>query len=363
MTRLRTRRSAGPLAAVAALLVVLALGAAACGGGGSGGAATPADTITGAGASFPYPLYSKWAQEYNKIKGVKLNYQSIGSGAGIEAIKAKTVDFGASDVPLSAAELDQAGLLQFPMTMGGVVPVVNLDGIADAQLKLDGITLAKVFLGDITTWDDPAIKALNRGLTLPSTSISVVHRSDSSGTTWIFTNYLSAASPEWKSKLGIGKDVAWPVGVGGKGNDGVAQSVKQVTGAIGYVEYAYAKQSGMTTTQLKNKTGAFVTASLDAFTAAAASADWNAPGFAVVLVDEPGKAAWPITGASFILIYKEQEDADRARMMLEFFDWNYKNGQQIAQQLDYVPIPDTAVKLVEDTWAKDVSISGTPIWP
>lgn len=349
-------------------LLAFSLVAAACGGegvSGDGGTTTSASvTITGAGASFPYPLYSKWAGEYQKLTGTKLNYQSIGSSGGIEQIKAKTVDFGASDAPLSAAELDAAGLLQFPMTMGGVVVVVNLEGVSAGALKLDGQTLADIFQGKITSWDDAAIRVLNPDLTLPASDITVVHRSDGSGTTWIYTNYLSAVSAAWSSELGADKEIAWPVGVGGKGNEGVSGQVQQIQGSIGYVEYAYAKQIGMNTVQLENRDGAFVAPSLESFAAAAANADWGgAAGFAIVLVDQPGADSWPIVGASFILIYKEQKDAARAKALLEFFDWGYKQGQQIASSLDYVPMPDTVVETVEAAWTAEVKAAGAPVWP
>jgi phosphate transport system substrate-binding protein len=350
------------------LVLGLALTAvtAACGGtsGGGGGGGQTSATITGAGATFPEPLYTKWASEYQNIAGTRMNYSGVGSGAGIQAIQAKTVDFGATDAPLSEADLNAAGLAQFPMTMGGVVIVVSLDGVTDRQLKLDGPTLAKIFMGDIAKWSDPAIAALNGGVTLPDTQINVVHRSDGSGTTWIFSKYLSAVSPEWKTKLGADKEIAWPVGVGGKGNPGVAAAVQQVKGSIGYVEYAFAKQNTMTTTQLKNKDGQFIAPTLDAFAAAAATADFaTVPGFGLAIVDQAGPSSWPITGASFILIYKGQPDAERAKEMLKFFDWAYTNGKDIATGLDYVPIPDSVVKLVEDMWAKDITVSGTPVWP
>jgi phosphate transport system substrate-binding protein len=355
------------VAATALALIAMALFVVACGGSGSSSSgassAATADTIVGAGASFPYPLYSKWGEEYGATGGAKLNYQSIGSGGGISAVTAKTVDFGASDAPLEEADLTSAGLVQFPMCVGGVVPVVNIDGVADGQLKLTADLLAKIYNGDITTWNDPAIAAENSGVTLPSSKINVVHRSDSSGTTWIFTNYLTAAAPDvWKA--GADKEVPWPTGVGGKGNEGVAASVKQLSGSIGYVEYAYAKQAQMTTVQMQNKDGAFVKPSLTAFESAAAKADWKAslPSMFLILVDQPGKATWPITGASFILVQKDQQDAGRAQAMMSFFDWAYKNGAETAQSLDYVPIPQNVYDLVQtDVW-KNVTISGTPVW-
>jgi len=372
MTSVRTKRFVF-IAAAVVLGLAAVLGAAACGGdesssgnssGDRGGSSETGGTLTGAGASFPYPLYSAWASEYNQVSGVKLNYQSIGSSGGIEQIKAKTVDFGASDAPLSQEELDAAGLLQFPMTVGGVSIVYNLEGVADGALKLDGTTLADIFMGKIAKWDDAAIKDLNPDLELPATDITVVHRADGSGTTWIFTSYLSAVSSTWESEYGAEQEVAWAVGVGGKGSEGVAAQVSQIKGAIGYVEYAYAKQNGMTSATLKNRDGEYVTASVDAFAAAAENADWeNTPGMAVVLVDQPGAASWPIAGATFILIYKEQADASKAKTMLGFFDWAYKNGRQTAAKLDYVAMPDNVVTLVEGMWESDVTAGGSSVWP
>jgi phosphate transport system substrate-binding protein len=370
MTTAKGRRRAVALSGMVAAALLLISVAAACGSSGTSGTSATttgggsSSTITGAGATFPAPLYTKWAADYNKISGIQLNYQAVGSGAGIQAIEAKTVEFGASDAPLAKADLDKAGLTQFPLTMGGVVMAVNITGISDGQLKLDGPTLAKIFMGDIKTWNDPAIKALNAGVQLSSTAITVVHRSDSSGTTFIFTSYLSAVSPQWKSKYGASKDISWAVGVGGNKNAGVATAVQQTQGAIGYVEYAYVKQTGMVATQLKNKDGQWVKPSLDSFAAAAAKAVWDpANGFATILVDEPGPQTWPITGASFILVPKDQQDADKARTLLQFFDWAYKNGQADAQSLDYVPIPANVVTLVENQWSKDITVSGTPAWP
>ena len=354
------------VAAIALALVAMALGVAACGSGSSSSsssAAATADTIVGAGASFPYPLYSKWGEEYGTTGGAKLNYQSIGSGGGISAITAKTVDFGASDAPLAEADLNTGGLVQFPMCVGGVVPVVNITGVTDGQLKLNADLLAKIYSGTITMWNDAAITALNPGVTLPATKISVVHRSDSSGTTWIFTNYLQAAAPGvWKA--GADKSVSWPTGVGGKGNEGVAASVKQLSGSIGYVEYAYAKQATMVTVQMQNKDGAFVKPTLASFEAAASQADWKAslPSMFLILVDQPGKTTWPIAGASFILVQKDQQDASRAQAMLSFFDWAYKNGTSAATSLDYVAIPKSVYTLVENDVWKDITVSGTPVW-
>ena len=311
------------------------------------------DQINGAGATFPYPIYAKWAEKYASEKNVKLNYQSIGSGGGIKQIKAKTVDFGASDAPLKAKDLDAAGLMQFPMVMGGVVPVVNVPGIKAGELKLSPSVLADIYLGKIKKWDDKAIQHDNPKLKLPSEAITVVHRSDGSGTTWIYTNYLTKVSKDWAKKVGNDKAVAWPTGVGGKGNEGVASYVGRIKGAIGYVEYAYALQNKMSYAKLRNHDGHYVDPNSASFQAAAANADWaNAPGFYMVLTDQPGKDSWPITGATFILMYKKQVNPDVAREVLKFFDWSYHHGNAMAEQLDYVPMPASVVKLVEKTWQK-----------
>jgi phosphate transport system substrate-binding protein len=321
-------------------------------------------TISGAGATFPFPIYSQWAHKYNQITGVKINYQSIGSGGGIAQIKAKTVSFGASDEPLKAEDLAKAGLIQFPMVVGGVVPVVHIKGVAPGQLRLTAEVLAKIFLGQITKWDDAALKHLNPQLQLPSQAITVVHRADGSGTTWIFTNFLDKKSPDWRQKVGSGKAVAWPAGVGGKGNEGVAAYVQRMDGAIGYVEYAYALQNKMSHTLLQNREGQFVAPSIKSFQAAAANADWkSAPGFYLVLTDQPGAETWPITGASFILMHQQQPQAAPAQAMLKFFDWCYRFGAEMAEKLDYVPIPINVVDLVESTWAKDLTADGKPVWP
>jgi phosphate transport system substrate-binding protein len=326
--------------------------------------ATEVKAISGAGATFPYPVYSKWADAYNKETGVKVNYQSIGSGGGIKQIKAKTVDFGASDAPLKPGDLDKSGLLQFPMIMGGVVPVVNLADMKSGDLKMSNALLADIYLGKIRKWNDSRIKAENPDLSLPSKNIMVVHRSDGSGTTWIYTNYLSKVSAEWKSKVGNGKAVAWPVGIGGKGNEGVASYVKRIKGSIGYVEYAYALQNHLTYAKLKNRDGGFVEPSSETFQAAAANADWaHAKGFYMVLTNQPGKNSWPITGASFILVYKKQAKPDTARAVLTFFDWAYRNGAKMAEDLDYIPIPAKVVKLVESTWQREIKDpEARPIW-
>ena len=311
--------------------------------------------ITGAGATFPYPIYAKWAEAYKAKTGNGLNYQSIGSGGGIKQIKAKTVDFGASDKPLAVEELDKEGLVQFPMIIGGVVPVVNLGGVAPGQLKLNGPVLADIYLNKISTWNDPAIQALNKDLKLPDDRITVIHRADGSGTTYIFTNYLSKVSPEWKSSIGNDASVSWATGVGGKGNEGVASYVQRIKGGIGYVEYAYALQNKMTYALMQNKEGVFVKPDINSFQAAAAGADWkSAPGFNLILTDQPGKDSWPITGASFILVHKAQEKPEIAQEMLKFFDWAYRNGADMAKSLDYVPMPDNVVQLVEDTWKTQV---------
>jgi phosphate transport system substrate-binding protein len=331
------------------------------------GLAAGAESVTeiaGAGATFPYPVYAKWAETYAKESGVKLNYQSIGSGGGIKQIQAKTVDFGASDAPLSAQELDKSGLVQFPTVMGGVVPVVNLKGVEPGQLKLSPEVLAEMYLGQIKEWDDPKIEALNPGMKLPKTAITVVHRSDGSGTTWIFTDYLSKVSKEWADKVGNEKSVAWPVGVGGKGNEGVASYVSRIKGSIGYVEYAYALQNKMTHVKLRNRDGNYVEPTSETFQAAAANADWaNAPGFYMVLTDQPGKESWPITGATFILVHRNQEHPAKGLAVLKFFAWAYQNGGKMAEQLDYVAMPANVVKLVEERWKEDIKgPEGRPIW-
>ncbi len=329
--------------------------------------ATPAlaADITGAGATFPYPIYAKWADAYKKQTGVGLNYQSIGSGGGIKQISAKTVDFGASDMPLKPEELEKSGLIQFPTVIGGAVPCVKLEGIQPGQMKLDGPTLGDIYLGKIKQWNDPAIAKLNPGLKLPATAISVVHRSDGSGTTFIWSNYLSKVSPEWKSKVGEGTAVNWPTGVGGKGNEGVAQYVQRIEGAIGYVEYAYVLQSKMAYVQVKNRDGRYISPNAASFKAAAGGADWNsAPGMYLILTDAPGADAWPIAGATFILLHKTQEKPENGKEVLKFFQWAYANGDQMAEQLDYVPMPDSVVKLIQTNWQTQVKDpSGKPIYP
>jgi phosphate transport system substrate-binding protein len=320
--------------------------------------------ITGAGATFPYPIYAKWAEAYKAASGNGLNYQSIGSGGGIKQIKAKTVDFGASDMPLQAEELEKEGLTQFPAIMGGVVPVVNIAGVAPGQLKLTGPVLADIYLGKITKWVAPEIAQLNPGVKLPTTDITVVHRSDGSGTTFLWTDFLSKTSPAFKSTVGSGTAVKWVTGVGGKGNEGVAANVQRINGAIGYVEYAYAKKNKIAHTQVKNRDGNFVQPDDDNFKAAAASADWaKTPGMAVVLTDQPGKQSWPITGASFILMHKAQADAAKGKEVLKFFDWAYKNGAGMATELEYVAMPGPVIKQVQDLWKAQVKDgAGKAIW-
>jgi phosphate transport system substrate-binding protein len=327
-------------------------------------ASAHAADITGAGATFPYPIYAKWAEAYKKATGTGLNYQSIGSGGGIKQIKAKTVDFGASDMPLAAEELNKEGLLQFPAIMGGVVPVVNLDGIAAGQLKMTGPVLADIYLGKITKWNASEIAALNPGVKLPDAEITVVHRADGSGTSFLWTDYLSKTSPDFKSTVGAGTAVKWPVGVGGKGNEGVAANVQRMKGAIGYVEYAYAKKNNIAHIQLKNRDGQFVQPDDETFKAAAANAEWSrTPGMAVVLTDQAGKNAWPVTGASFILMHRSQADSAKGREVLKFFDWAYKEGGAMAAELDYVSMPPAVVKQVADLWKGEVKDgSGKAMW-
>ena len=319
-----------------------------------------AQDVTGAGASFPAPLYSKWASDYNKTTGVKINYQSVGSGAGIKQIDAKTVDFGASDMPLKDEELKAKGLIQFPTVIGGVVPVVNIKGIAAGQLKLNGQVLGDIYLGKITKWDDAAIKALNPGVALPAEAISPVRRADGSGTSFIFTNYLSKVNAEWKSKVGEGTAVNWPVGAGGKGNEGVAAFVSRLPNSIGYVEYAYVKQNKMTFALMQNSAGVFVSPDDVTFKAAAAGADW-AKSFYQILTNQAGKDAWPLTGATFILMHKVQEKPAQATASLKFFEWSYKNGDKTADDLDYSPMPATVKVAIEKSWSEIKDASGKSV--
>ena len=317
--------------------------------------------ISGAGATFPYPIYAKWADTYKAKTGIGLNYQSIGSGGGIAQIKAKTVTFGASDKPLAPNELDPAGLTQFPTVIGGVVPVVNLAGMKPGAMILDGPTLADIYLGKVTKWNDAEIKKLNPSLNLPGQAIAIVHRSDGSGTTFIFTNYLSKKSVGWASQVGAATSVEWPAGIGAKGNEGVAGNVAQTAGAIGYVEYAYAKQNHLTFVRMINKDGAAVEPTAAAFQAAAAKADWaHAKDFYVVLTDQPGHDSWPIAGATFILVYKKPSDTAAAREALKFFKWAYENGSQAAESLDYVPLPASTIQEIEKSWHDNIEASAVP---
>jgi phosphate transport system substrate-binding protein len=327
------------------------------------GPAIAAD-ISGAGATFPYPVYAKWADAYKKETGAGLNYQSIGSGGGIKQVQAKTVTFGASDMPLKAEELQKAGLVQFPTVLGGVVPVINIEGIKPGDITLDGPTLAKIFMGEIKTWADPAIAKLNPSAKLPAQAIVVVHRSDGSGTTFIWTDYLSKVSADWKSKVGANTAVEWPVGLGAKGNEGVANNVGQTKGSIGYVEYAYAKQNKLTFAKLINKDGKAVAPTSESFQAAAAAADWvGTPGFGVILTNEAGAGSWPVSGATFILIHKQPQDPAAATEALKFFAWGYSKGAKMAEDLDYVPMPSAVVTAIQKVWAAEIKdASGKPLY-
>src|SRR3954452_5744001 len=320
--------------------------------------------ISGAGATFPYPIYAKWADAYKKETGIGLNYQSIGSGGGIKQIQAKTVTFGASDMPLTPADLDKSGLVQFPTVIGGDVAVVNIEGIKSADLKLDGTTLADIFLGKITKWDDASIKKLNPNAKLPSQAIAVVHRSDGSGTTFIFTDYLSKVSADWKSKVGANTAVEWPVGIGAKGNEGVANNVANTKGSIGYVEYAYALQNKLTFTKMVNKDGKAVAPTAAAFQAAAANAKWDSvPGYGVILANQPGAESWPMTAATWILIQAKPQDPAAAGEALKFFSWAYDKGAKAAEDLDYIPMPAAVVSSVKNTWAREIKdASGKPLY-
>jgi phosphate transport system substrate-binding protein len=324
---------------------------------------TRAADISGAGSTFVYPVLAKWAEAYKAGRGVSVNYQSIGSGGGIKQIESKTVDFGASDAPMPPIELDKFGLIQFPIVIGGDVPVVNLPGIEPGVLKLTGPIIADIFLGKITNWNDKGIAAINPDLKLPDQAIAVVHRSDGSGTTYIWVDYLAKVSPDWKDKVGVNTAVDWPTGLGGKGNEGVAALVERTAGAIGYVEYAYAVQNKMTYAQVQNKDGNFVSPKKSAFQVAAANADWSSvPSFSLMLTDQPGANSWPITGSTFILMYKVQDQVANGRTALQFFDWAYADGKPLAEGLDYVPMPANVVKLVEVTWKQIKGSDGTPVW-
>ncbi len=320
--------------------------------------------ISGAGATFPYPIYAKWADAYKKETGIGLNYQSIGSGGGIKQIQAKTVTFGATDAPLKGEDLDKHGLAQFPMVMGGIVPVVNLEGVKPGDLTLDGATLAKIFLGEIKGWDDPAIAKLNSGVKLPKQAIAIVHRSDGSGTTYNFAYYLGDVSADWKSKVGVNTALEWPAGIGAKGNEGVANNVANTKGSIGYVEYAYAKQNKLTYTKMLNKDGKTVEPTSATFAAAAANADWKSqPGYGVILANQPGAESWPMTAATWILIYKKPQDPATTAEALKFFAWSYSKGGKMAEELDYVAMPTNIVKDIEQTWASEIKDgSGKPLY-
>lgn len=329
---------------------------------GIAGSAQAAD-ITGAGATFPFPIYSKWAEAYKKDTGTGLNYQSIGSGGGIRQIKAKTVAFGATDAPLKGEDLSKDGLIQFPTVMGGVVPAVNIAGVEPGKLKLSGDIIAQIYLGDIEKWNDPKIVALNAGLALPDANINPVYRSDGSGTTFVFTDYLSKVSADWKSKIGANQSVQWPVGIGGKGNEGVSASVKQVANSIGYVEYAYAKQNKLAHALVKNADGNFPAPEEKAFQAAAANANWQEqPGFGISLNNQKGADAWPITSATFILVHAKPEKPEEVQAALKFFDWAYKSGDKLASELDYVALPSTVKDQVRNAWKGVTDTAGKPIF-
>jgi phosphate transport system substrate-binding protein len=328
---------------------------------GFAGSAVAAE-ITGAGASFPAPVYAKWADAYQKATGNKINYQSIGSSGGLKQIRAKTVDFGASDMPLKPEELQKDGLVQFPTVIGGVVPVVNLPGVKPGQLKLTGAVLADIYLGKVKKWNDPEIAKLNAGVALPDQQVAVVRRADGSGTSFIFTNYLSKVSPEWQQKVGEGTAPQWPVGTGGKGNEGVSAIVQQLPGSIGYVEYAYAKQNKMTHVSMQNAEGHFVQPDDVNFKAAAAGADWAKSAFYQILTNQAGKDSWPITGATFIVMQANAEKPAQSAEVLKFFEWAYKNGGATATELDYVPLPDTLVKLIHTSWANIKEGAGKPVY-
>lgn len=322
--------------------------------------AAVAQDVTGAGASFPAPVYAKWADAYNKATGVRINYQSVGSGAGMRQIRGKTVDFGASDAPLSDADLAKDGLIQFPTVIGGVVPVVNIKGITAGQMKMTGALLGDIYLGKITKWNDPAIAALNPGVPLPDSAIAVVRRADGSGTSFLFTNYLSKVSADWKAKVGEGTAVNWPTGAGGKGNEGVSAFVQRLPNSIGYVEYAYAKQNKMSHVQMRNQAGTFVAPSDASFKAAAAGAEWS-KSFNQVLTDQPGKDSWPITGATFIMMHVKQDKPQQAAAALKFFDWAYTNGDKMADELDYVPMPDNVESIIRTQWRKITDGAGKSV--
>ena len=318
--------------------------------------------ITGAGATFPNPVYQKWAEAAKAATGITVNYQSVGSGAGINQIKNRTVDFGASDAPLTVAQLAEANLLQFPSVMGSLVPIVNIPGIENEQLKLTGELLAEIYLGKVTKWNDPKIVALNPGVTLPNLAIAPAYRADGSGTTFVWVSYLAAVSPEWKEKVGVGTSVRFPAGTGARGNEGVAGTVKNIRGAIGYVENAYAITNKLVTTQLRNKAGEFVKPTQEAFVAAAANADWSVPGMAASLIDQQGAASWPIVSPTFILLPKNPADAERSRNVMKFFDWAFRNGASLAQEMEYIPLPAKVQDAIRAAWAAEVKANGQPVW-
>jgi len=319
-------------------------------------------SITGAGATFPNPVYQKWAEAARSSASISLNYQSVGSGAGQAQIRNRTVDFGASDAPMSSDALREANLMQFPTVMGSLVAIVNIEGVTDNQMKLTGELLADIYLGKVTKWNDPRIVELNPGLRLPSTAIAPVYRADGSGTTFVWVSYLAAVSPEWKSKVGVGTSVRFPAGTGARGNEGVAGTVRNVRGAIGYVENAYATQNKLVSTQIRNKSGAFVQPTEEAFLAAAQNADWSAPDFAANLIDTQGATSWPIVSPTFIIVPKNPTDADKARNVMRFFDWAYKNGDQLAKDLEYIPLPNTVKEAVRAAWAANIMVNGQPVW-
>jgi phosphate transport system substrate-binding protein len=320
-------------------------------------------TITGAGASFPNPLYQKWGEAARQPTGIQLNYQSVGSGAGQAQIRNRTVEFGASDAPMTAEQLTEANLLQFPATMGSVVAIVNIPGVENNRLRLTGELLSAIYLGQITKWNDPKIVELNRELTLPNVAIAPVYRADGSGTTYVWVSYLSAVSQEFQGKVGVGTSVRWPAGTGARGNEGVAGTVRNVRGAIGYVEHAYAHSNNLVTTQLRNKAGNFVLPTTEAFQAAAANADWTAPNFAANLIDTQGATSWPIVTPTFILLPKNPQDAAKAQNVMKFFDWAYKSGDAVATSLDYIPLPESVEQAVRAAWASQVKADGKAVWP
>jgi phosphate transport system substrate-binding protein len=318
--------------------------------------------ITGAGATFPNPVYQKWAEAANGATNITVNYQSVGSGAGINQIRNRTVDFGATDAPLTAEQLTEANLLQFPSVMGSLVAIVNIPGIENEQMKLTGEVLADIYLGKITRWNDPRIVELNPGLTLPRLAIAPAYRADGSGTTYVWVSYLAAVSPEWKEKVGVGTSVRFPAGTGARGNEGVAGTVRNIRGAIGYVENAYAITNQLVTTQIRNKAGQFVKPHQDNFIAAAENADWSTPGFAASLIDQQGGTSWPIVSPTFILLPKNPDDAERSRNVMKFFDWAFKNGASLAQELEYIPLPPAVQDAVRAAWAAEVKVNGQPVW-